>query len=209
MSPVGASSRVRFPEGLAFVLSRIAQFASCPTTKHLAAVKHVFRYLKATTATNCKLRIKGSEENPTVIGYFDTSFADDWDDSRSTYGYTILYGGSAVLLKSKKHKAVNLSTTDAAYLAATELTRDVSWVETLFEGLPLRMAKPVEHMFGDNENANGIANGTTINSRTRHIAIRECYVTEKATKGDIKITWIPTSEEIADMFTKPLPRETF
>ena len=90
-------------------------------------------------------------------------------------------------MKSKKHKAVNLSTTDAEYLAATELTRDVSWVETLFEGLSLRMAKPVE-LFGDNENANGIANGTTINNRTRHIAIRECYVTEKATKGDIKIT---------------------
>ena len=78
MSPVGASSRVRFPEDLAFVLSRIAQFASCPTTKHLAAVKHFLRYLKATTAA--KLRIKGSEENPTVIGYFGSSFADDWDD---------------------------------------------------------------------------------------------------------------------------------
>lgn len=191
---------------IAFVMSRVAQFASCPTTKHLAAVKHIFRYIKGTTET--KLRIQGGSKDPLVIAYFDSSFADDRDDSRSTYGYAILYGGSTMVWKSKKHKAVNLSTTHAEYLAATEVTRDISWVETLFEGLGLRMKKPDE-LFGDNENANNLGNGTSTNNRTRHIAIRERYVTEKATSVDIKITWIPTADEAADIFTKPLPRDTF
>ena len=191
---------------IAFVMSRVAQFASCPTTKHLTAVKHIFRYIKGTIET--KLRIRGGSENPLVTAYFDPSFADDRDDSRSTYGYAILYGGSTMVWKSKKHKAVNLSTTDAEYLAATEVTRDILWVETLFEGLGLKMKKPVE-LFGDNENANNLGNGTSMNNRTRHIAIRERFVTEKAATGDIKITWIPTADEAADIFTKPLPRDTF
>ena len=88
---------------IAFVMSRVAQFTSCPTTKHLAAVKHIFRYIKGTTETKL-----GGSENPLVIAYFDSSFADDRDDSRSTYGYAILYGGSTMVWKSKKHKAVNL-----------------------------------------------------------------------------------------------------
>ena len=46
-----------------------------------------------------------------------------------------------------------------------------------------------------------------MNNRTRHIAIRERYVTEKAAIGDISITWVPTDKQVADVFTKPLPRE--
>jgi len=47
-----------------------------------------------------------------------------------------------------------------------------------------------------------------MNNRTRYIAIRERCVTEKASSGDIKITWIPTADEAADIFTKPLPRRS-
>ena len=53
------------------------------------------------------------------------------------------------------------------------------------------MVKPVE-LFGDIENANGMGNGTMINNWTGHIAIRERYVTEKATKFKIKDWGIAT-----------------
>jgi len=97
---------------LAFVMSRLAQFASCPTTAHMGAVKHVFRYIKGTV--HAGLRIEGIDGHSSrVQGYFDSAFADDPDDSRSTYGYTILYGNSTILWKSKKHKGISLSTTDA------------------------------------------------------------------------------------------------
>jgi len=86
--------------------------------------------------------------------------------SRSTYGYLFQYGGSPLLWKSKKHKAISFSTTNAEYIAATELTREISWVENLFLDLKLELVKPIE-LFGNNKNTNGIGNGTTINNRTR------------------------------------------
>ena len=46
--------------------------------------------------------------------------------------------------------------------------------------------RPV-HIFGENINANGIANNTSNSSRTRHIALRERFVSEKALEGMIKV----------------------
>ena len=87
--------------------------------------------------------------------YFDSSWADDKDDSRSTFGYVILYGSTPLLWKSKKHK---LSATVAEYLAATEATREICWVLNLFKGMQLEVALLV--MFpSDNENANSLGTG--------------------------------------------------
>lgn len=73
------------------------------------------------------------------------------------------------------------------------LNRDTLW--------KLRFGDDNTHgTFGDNANANRIANGTAVNNRTRHTAIRERYINEKVTCGDIKITWIPTPDQAADMY---------
>lgn len=119
----------------------------------------------------------------------------------------ILYGASPLLWKSKKHKSISLSTTDAEYPTATEVTREICWVLNLFRGLQLDVALPVT-LFGDNENANNLANGASPNNRTRHIDIRQRYVSDKSAEGIIKVVWVPTIEQVADIFTKPLSRQT-
>jgi len=192
------------------VVTRLAQFAAFPTKAHLTGAKHVLRYLKATQ--NVHLTLGGSagvdENNHHILSaYFDSSWADDKDDSRSTFGYVLLYGTSPLLWKSKKHKSVSLSSTDAEYLAATETTRKIYWVLNLFKGLQLEVALLIP-LLGDNENANGLTSGMTTNNRTRHIDLRQRYVTEKSAEGLIKVIWVPTIDQAADIFTKSLSRPT-
>ena len=170
-------------------VTKLAQFAAFPTKTHLAAAKHVLRYLKGTQ--NVGITLGGSagmdeKDRHILSAYFDSSWADDKDDSRSTFGYVILYGTSPLLWKSRKHRSVSLSSTDAEYLAATETTREICWVLNLFNGLHLEVALPIP-LLGDNENANGLASGTTSNNRTRHIDLRQRYVTEKSAEGLIKV----------------------
>jgi len=64
-------------------------------------------------------------------------------------------------------------------------------------------------MRGDNFNANDIASGTIAPNHTCHIDIREHYVSEKVRDGMIMMKWVPTTEQTADIFTKPLPRDIF
>ena len=60
---------------------------------------------------------------------------------------------------------------------------------------------------GDNFNANNLASNTAHSARTRHIALRERFVTEKVLDGLIKILKIDTSEQLADIFTKPVRKD--
>jgi len=89
-----------------------------------------------------------------------------------------------MLWKSRKHKGVSLSTTDAEYLAATETIRDLCWIKNIFNGARLPFETSIE-MRGDNFNANGIASGTIALNCTCHIEIRERYVSEKVRDGMI------------------------
>jgi len=54
-----------------------------------------------------------------------------------------------------------------------------------------------------------LGNGMTMDNRTRHIEIRQRFVTSKAIDGLITIEKIHTDDEVADIFTKPLPRDAF
>jgi transcription initiation factor IIE alpha subunit len=54
-----------------------------------------------------------------------------------------------------------------------------------------------------------MANNPVEHSRTKHIAIRYHFLRDHQQKGDIKIAYINTKEQLADIFTKPLDEQTF
>ena len=153
---------------LAFAINRLAQFTSCPAERHLIAAKHTPRYLHHTTSS-CLVLGPSSNPNKTptplselrIQGWFDASWADDPDDRRSMFGYAIVYDCSVLLWKSKKHRATTLSTTDAEYVAATEITRELSFIRNIFNELGIPFLTPVQ-LHGDNINANNLANSTYI-----------------------------------------------
>ena len=46
-------------------------------------------------------------------------------------------------------------------------------------------------------------------SKEKHIPIKYHYLTTKVEKKNIKLKYVPTQEQIADIFTKPLSRDVF
>ena len=68
------------------------------------------------------------------------------------------------------------------------------------------LIRPVQ-LYGDNVNANNLANNAATSSQTRHIALHERFVSEKALEGLIRVIKVDSASQIADMFTKPLPKD--
>ena len=66
-------------------------------------------------------------------------------------------------------------------------------------------------LYQDNESAILLENNGRLSCRkgTQHIDIQYFYVTDMVTKGEVKIVHCPTSEMIADFFTKPLQGKLF
>ena len=99
-----------------------------PTNKHLAAAKHVLRYLKHTAHYGLLFTGSGGTTGvptPTdVIGtttisvYTDASWASDTKERKSTSGVVVLVNGTPISWLSKKQSAIALSSCESEYIAA-------------------------------------------------------------------------------------------
>lgn len=69
----------------------------------------------------------------------------------------------------------------------------------------VEVQKPVV-ILCDNTSAINISKNPVQHSRTKHIAIRYHFLKEHVEANDIKLEFVPTKDQIADIFTKPLPK---
>ena len=64
-------------------------------------------------------------------------------------------------------------------------------------------------IFCGNTSAINISKNPMMHSKTKHIPIKFHFLREHVTKKNIRLEYVETKEHIANIFTKPLPRETF
>ena len=64
-------------------------------------------------------------------------------------------------------------------------------------------------LYCDNTSAINISKNPVMHAKTKHIAIKCHYVRELVEDKEVKMEYINTKEQIADIFTKPLPKDAF
>ena len=70
------------------------------------------------------------------------------------------------------------------------------------------VTKPVI-LYYDNTSAINISKNPVMHAKTKHIAIKYHYVRELVEDKQVKMEYIHTKEQILDIFTKPLPKDTY
>ena len=189
---------------IAYAVSKVSQYSTNPNPTHWTAVKRIFRYLAGTP--NRGLYYVGQGLGS---GYTDA----DWgggDDRKSIGGYTFLLNGSAISWNSKKQSTVALSSTEAEYMALTQAVKESIWLQGLL--LDLGAQKHVDEIRNinvDNQGALALARNAEFHARTKHIDIQYHFVRQHTESGKIHLTYCPTTEMTADIFTKPLPQPAF
>ena len=104
---------------LAFVISFLSKFSSCPLESHHTTVKCVFRYISSTksfTLKYCWLS-NASASLLSLHGYSDTDFANCLDTRCSFSGYCFMLGDAVISWQTQKQQSVAVSTTEAEYMA--------------------------------------------------------------------------------------------
>ena len=169
------------------------------------AAKRVLRYIKGTL--NYGLIYKRND-GLSLYGYTDADWAGDVDDRRSTSGGVFMLGTKCVSWHSRKQNSVTLSTAEAEYVAATHSTTQLMWMRIQLSDLKLKTEFPL--MLGcDNQSAISLTKNPIQHSRTKHIDIRYHFIKERVEEGQLKLEFVPTKEQLADILTKPLPNDTF
>ena len=61
----------------------------------------------------------------------------------------------------------------------------------------------------DNKSAIALAKNLVYHDQSKHIDTRYHYIRECITKQDVKLKYVKSQDQIADIFTKPLKKEDF
>ena len=64
-------------------------------------------------------------------------------------------------------------------------------------------------IWSNNQAAKSIAENPVFHARTKYIEIDIHFIHEKVEKNQVEIKYVPTTHQIADVFTKGLPRSRF
>lgn len=78
----------------------------------------------------------------------------------------------------------------------------------MVEELTNTRLEPVE-LFIDNQSCIRLVRNPEYHQRTKHIDIQYHFVRERQASGDIDTKYISTERQLADICTKPLPKERF
>nr|GEW89795.1 putative retrotransposon protein [Tanacetum cinerariifolium] len=142
-----------------------------------------------------------------VTGFCDASWQCDKDDTKSQTGYVFVVNGGAVDWKSKKQTTIAMHSPQAEYVAASEAAMEAVWIRKFVGDLRVMPSinKPI-NMYCDNSAAIIFANEPGIMKGARHFLRRYHYVREQVMTGEIKLIKVHTYDNLADPFTKALPR---
>src|SRR5664279_4070383 len=104
-------------------------FMEAPAQEHLAAVKHILRYIAGSLRLGC--RYGRSSGEPRLVGYSDSDLGGDVDSRKSMPGSLFFLGSSPVTWQSLKQKIVALSSCDSEYVAAATAACQGIWLARL------------------------------------------------------------------------------
>ncbi|GJT43559.1 hypothetical protein Tco_0952274 [Tanacetum coccineum] len=113
--------------------------------------------------------------------FADADYAGCHDTRRSTSGSAQFLGHRLVSWSSKKQKSTAISTTEAKYIALSGCCAQILWM-------------------------------TSLNTRILwigHIDIRHHFIKEQVERKVVELYFVETKYQLADIFTKALPRERF
>lgn len=152
----------------------IASRTSKPTQAHWIALKRILRYLKG--SRDLGIRFKW-EKNCELTAFSDADYANDTESRRSTTGFCIYFGGGLVAWRCQRQPIITLSTTEAEYVAGCELVKELLPIrQQLIELGQIDQNIPTK-LFIDNQSACKIATNEGGQNRTKHIDIREKWLT--------------------------------
>ncbi|CAI5979819.1 unnamed protein product [Closterium sp. NIES-65] len=169
-------------------------------SKHMAAAKRVLRYLCSTSGMGLVL---GGRSPVVLTGHTDASWADDQATQRSSQGYTFSLGSGSVSWRSTRSSSVLSSSCEAEIYAGAMAAQELRWLTYLLTDLgePPR-SPPV--LYVDNKAMLAFCREQRLEHRTKHIALRYFLARELQQRGQLRLAYVASEANTADVFTKAL-----
>ena len=143
-----------------------------------------------------------------VLAFSDSDYAGDRETRLSVAGFVLYLMGVPISWRSKGMKVVALSSTEAEYIALSEASKEIKFIYQVLVSLGFKVKLPIIVRV-DNLGAIFMADNISVSQRTKHVDVRYRFVQQYCLDGFIKVIFVKTEENDADLFTKNLDGEKY
>jgi hypothetical protein len=190
---------------ISYAVQQVCMHMHAPTTSHFSALKRILRYVRGTL--HYGLTISRSPMS-SLLSYTDADWAGCPDTRRSTSGYCVFMGDNLISWSSKRQTTISRSSAEAEYRGVANVVSETCWVRNLLCELHFPPQKATL-VYCDNVSAVYLSTNPVQHQRTKHIEIDIHFVREQVARGQVRVLHVPSRFQIADIFTKGLPRILF
>ncbi|XP_021606554.1 uncharacterized mitochondrial protein AtMg00810-like [Manihot esculenta] len=183
----------------------LSRFMHCASEEYLQAAKRVMRYIKGTIDFGVKYVCC---PNFKLVGFSDSDWAGSVDDMKSTTGFCFNFGSGAINWCSRKQEIIAQSTAEAEFVAAAAATNHALWLRKILKDLNEEQVEPTS-IFVDNQVAISISSNPVFHGKTKHFKIKFYFIREIQKEGEVLLVYCRAEDQIADGFTKALPKAKF
>jgi hypothetical protein len=153
---------------------------------------------------NWHIGLRYESSTKSLEGYSDS----DWAVKHSTSGHTFHLGSATISWASKKQSTVALSSCEAEIMAGSEAAKEAIYLSGFLHELKVNVSEPPP-LKTDNKSAIDLAYNPEHHSKTKHIERRHYFIRECVENGKLRVPFVPTDENTADFFTKPIMGKHF
>jgi hypothetical protein len=187
-----------------FQVGQLAQFIQNPGKAHWEALKWLMSYLN--TTKELWLTLTGGEMSDLVV-YTDADWVSQ-SDRHSISGYAMQMGEGTITWSSKKQPIMALSSTESEYIGQTHALKEILWLRQFLGELTSKFLIPTL-LYSDNQGAIALTKNNKFHARSKHIDIRYHFIREAVENREVELTYVPTAENVTDIFTKALAAPKF
>ncbi|CAI7793841.1 unnamed protein product [Closterium sp. NIES-53] len=187
---------------LAYPLSLLARYVALGRHRkvHCGAAKRVLHYLCSTSGMGLVLGGRG----PVLLtGHADASWVEDFATQRSSQGYTLSLGSGSVSWRSTRSSSVLSSSCEAEIYAGAMAAQELRWLTYLLTRLGEQPRSP-PILYVDNKAMIALCQEHRLEHRTKHIALRYFLARELQQRGQLRLAYVASQANTADVFTKAL-----
>ena len=186
-----------------FSVNCLSQLQEKPTVAAWSGCKRILRYLKGTK--NVKLVYKKllHNSNFNIDLYVDADWASDPTDRKSVSGYVLMFCNCPILWCCKKQNCISLSSTEAEIIALSKSLQDLIFYKGVINEISCVNNISI---YEDNQSAIKSVTNESACGRLKHLDVKLKYIRETLSNHFINIKYVPSEKQIADIFTKSLPK---
>ena len=198
---------------IAYQVNALARVAHNPGLPHWHASTHLLKYVSGTR--DMGLIYKRSDALAGVPGqikpvlWSDATWAPDYGDAydnyRSTSGWMATVGDNVLSWSSHRQSVVAQSSTESEWYAAGDAAKEAAHLRKLLVDLGNKVHGPIT-LHCDNQSTIKQSVNSVDQHSSRHVGQRYHYLRQQCNSGKLSLSFVPTTEQRADIFTKVLPK---